>query len=149
MIKQLQQLFAKPLEANSTADEHSVQLAAAAALLVEVMVADEQVEAAEQQAVSKILEKLFALPAADITELFDEARSASRTATSLYQFTRLINDNYRAGERYQLVVNLWRVAYADGHLDKYEEGVIRRVCELIYVSHSDFIRAKHQVRDTL
>ena len=148
MINKLRELLSKPIELNNPTDQHSVQLAAAA-LLVEVMVADEQIDAAEQQTVSEILETLFGLSATDIAELFEEAHRTSQAATSLYQFTRLINDHYRADDRYRLVVNLWRVAYADGHLDKYEEGVIRRICELIYVSHSDFIRAKHQARDEL
>ncbi len=37
---------------------------------------------------------------------------------------------------------MWRVAYADGHLDKYEEHLIRQVAELTYVPHQDYIRAK-------
>ena len=37
--------------------------------------------------------------------------------------------------------------FADGEVDRYEDGVIRRVSELIYVSHSDFIRMKFAARD--
>jgi uncharacterized tellurite resistance protein B-like protein len=37
---------------------------------------------------------------------------------------------------------MWELAYADAELDKYEEYVIRKVADLIYVSHSEFIRAK-------
>ena len=37
---------------------------------------------------------------------------------------------------------LWRVAYADGVIHKYEDAAIRKASELLYVSHSDFIRAK-------
>jgi uncharacterized tellurite resistance protein B-like protein len=34
------------------------------------------------------------------------------------------------------------VAFADGHLDKHEEGIIRRVADLLHILHSDFIRCK-------
>ncbi len=44
---------------------------------------------------------------------------------------------------------MWQIAYADGQLDKYEEYMIRRVTELTYVSHSDFIRAKQQAKRLL
>jgi len=37
---------------------------------------------------------------------------------------------------------MWAVAYANGNLDKYEEHLIRRVAELTYVAHEDYIRAK-------
>ena len=43
--------------------------------------------------------------------------------------------------------SLWRVAYADGDLDKYEERLIRQVADLTHVSHKDFIRLKLAVRD--
>ena len=46
-----------------------------------------------------------------------------------------------------LVENLWRLALADDHLDKYEEQMIRKTADLLYVSHSDFIRTKLRVRD--
>jgi uncharacterized tellurite resistance protein B-like protein len=42
---------------------------------------------------------------------------------------------------------MWRIAFADGEIDRYEDGVIRQVSELIYVSHSDFIRMKIEARD--
>ena len=42
---------------------------------------------------------------------------------------------------------LWRVAYADGCLDPYEEALVRKIADLIYVPHRDFIRTKHRVRD--
>ena len=43
-------------------------------------------------------------------------------------------------ERY-LIEQLWDIAYADGVIDKYEEAAIRKVSELLYVPHSDFIKA--------
>ena len=39
-----------------------------------------------------------------------------------------------------------RVAYADGRIHEYEEYLIRKVSDLIYVTHSDFIQAKIQAR---
>jgi len=41
---------------------------------------------------------------------------------------------------------MWEIAYADNQLDKYEEYVIRKVADLIHVSHSEFIRAKSIVK---
>ena len=43
-----------------------------------------------------------------------------------------------------MVELLWRVAYADGDLDKYEEHLVRRIADLIHVPHSVFIRMKHK-----
>jgi uncharacterized tellurite resistance protein B-like protein len=76
--------------------------------------------------------------------LLDRAGSAREDATSLFEFTRLVNDHYGPDEKRDLVGAMWKVAYADGDLDKYEEHIIRRVAELIYLPHADFIRSKHE-----
>ena len=75
------------------------------------------------------------------------AEAQASQATSLYEFTRLINDEYDYDEKLRLIENMWRIAFSDDELDKYEEHLIRKVSELIYVSHSDFIRLKLKVRE--
>ena len=39
---------------------------------------------------------------------------------------------------------LWHVALADRHLDKYEDYLIGKVSELLYVSRGDVLRLKHE-----
>ena len=34
------------------------------------------------------------------------------------------------------------IAFADGHLDKFEEHVVRKIADLIHISHNDFIQSK-------
>ena len=75
-------------------------------------------------------------------ELIAQAEAHLDEATSLYDFTRVINDHYLPAQKLELVASMWRVAYADGRLDKYEEYLIRQVAELCYVSHQDYIRTK-------
>ena len=41
---------------------------------------------------------------------------------------------------------LWQVALADRGLDKHEDHLVRRIAELLYVSHSDLIRIRNRVR---
>ena len=57
-------------------------------------------------------------------------------------FTREINDSFEYENKCKLIESMWRIAYADGNVDKYEEHIIRKVSSLIYVAHSDFIQAK-------
>ncbi|MDM3870180.1 TerB family tellurite resistance protein [Porticoccus sp. W117] len=146
MIAKLRQLLNSEPSGDQPSSSDGLQVAAAA-LLVEVMVADRDVDSQEQRVIEEVLKTRFALSDSEVKELFAEAQSANREATCLYRFTRQINERYGAAERFQLVVELWRTAYADGQLDKYEEGTIRQICELIHVSHSDFIRAKHLAKD--
>ena len=38
---------------------------------------------------------------------------------------------------------MWDVAFTDSKIDKYEDYTIRKVSELIYVKHKDFISLKN------
>ena len=79
----------------------------------------------------------------------ERARRETDKATSLYPFTGLINQHFSPEQKAQVVEALWRVAYADGTLDKYEEHLVRKVAELIHVSHSTFIRTKLKAKQRL
>ena len=63
--------------------------------------------------------------------------------------TALVNEHFSARDKYDLVYNLWRVAYADGSLDKHEEALIRHIAELIHLPHAGFVQARNQARAAL
>ncbi len=68
---------------------------------------------------------------------------------SLYEFTRLLNEQLSREERIRIVEMLWRVAFVDSVIDKYEEYYIRKIADLLYVSHRDYIKAKHRVSEQI
>ena len=125
------------------ARERACQVAGAA-LLVEMSRADHEVTAVERGMIESALGHVFELDPAATTRLYREAERHADDATSLYEFTRLINDYFELSEKENLVELLWFVAFADGELDKHEEHLVRRVADLIHVSHGTFIRAKHR-----
>ena len=77
------------------------------------------------------------------------AESEVEESVSLHQFTRLVNDNYNPEQKLALIESMWKVAFADGELDKYEDYLIRKVADLIYVSHSEFIRCKLKAQSAM
>jgi len=81
-----------------------------------------------------------------INEIIEDAENTVQENTSLYGYTRLVNDEFNYEDKLMLLRNLWRIAYADGYLDKYEEHLIRKISDLIHVSHSDFINIKLEIR---
>lgn len=122
---------------------------ATAALLIEVARVDHSLDDEEFAAMKAVLAKQFQLSPEQLDELTALAEMEQEQATSLYQFTQLINQECRPTEKFELLKAMWGVAYADGKVDKYEEHLIRKVAELIYVPHSEFIRAKLEARDKL
>ena len=149
MIRAFQRLFESTVAAAAGAPatqerEHGYHVATAA-LLVEMMRADHEVRPAEREAVLRALGAAFDDLSADETrDLLARAEERADNATSLYEFTRFINDRLDHEQKAHIVELLWRVAYADGDLDKYEEHLVRRIADLIHVPHSVFIRMKHR-----
>ena len=141
MISALKSLFEPPADTSEQSLEHQLHLAATA-LLLETARADFTQDAEEQQAMRDALLGTLSVSSAELEEIVDLATTRVDEATSLYQFTRLINDHYTPRQKIDLVSAMWQVAVADGRIDKYEEHLIRKVAELIYVSHADFIRCK-------
>ena len=134
--------------ASPALSDHQKQLAVAA-LLVEVAIADHQFSEVELRNLGLILERKFSLSRDELAELISLAKSETNHATSLHQFTQLINHYCTTEEKFKLMKAMWEMAYADGELDKYEDYIIRKVADLIYVSHSEFIRAKSLVKASL
>lgn len=119
----------------------SIELASAA-LLIELIYADYNKDPAEIDAAKAALKNTFALQETALQELIDLAEQEKQDAVSMYPFTSVINEQFDAREKVQIIAMLWQVAYADGHLDKFEEHYIRKIADLLYVSHKDFIQAK-------
>lgn len=121
---------------------------ACAALLIEVMNSDHELDDREAAAFLAVLKDSLKVSDEDIEELASLAEKQAQQATSLYEFTRLINDNYDYQQKVELIENMWLIAFSDEKLDKYEEHLIRKIADLIYVSHSDFIKSKLTARDS-
>ena len=115
---------------------------AAAVLLIEVAWADHHVAEAELRAMERALESVLRLSEVDARALIDESRTAQRESVGVHRFTRALVDAWSAEQRFELLVQLWRLAYSDAGLDKYEEATIRKIADLLYVDHPRFIAAK-------
>ncbi len=141
MISTLKALFEMPQRESEEARRHRLNIAAAA-MLIETARADFTQDAEEQAAMEALLRSSLGLRDEEVNSLMVAATERVDVSTSLYEFTRVINDNYSAEQKVQLIGAMWSVAYADGDLDKYEEALIRQVAELTYVPHQDYIRCK-------
>ncbi len=141
MIQVIKALFERRSNESDESQQHSVRLAAAA-LLVETARADFAQDAAEMTKLVQLLTTSLQLEQDEVHQLVVAAQERAEEATSLYEFTRVINEHYNAHQKLQLVGAMWLVAYADGDLDKYEEHLIRQVAELTYVPHRDYIQCK-------
>lgn len=143
MLSRLQTFFRDRLDPDNGDDPAHRRNLAAAALLIEVARADFEYDEAEHAAIADVLVGTLELEPREIDEVVELAQEESREATSLHQFTRLVNDTHSLDDKRRLMMALWQVAYADGRIDKYEEQLLRRVAELLHLRHPEFMQAKH------
>jgi len=148
MIQTLKKFLHVPTASSTKADGHDISVAVTA-LMVEVMMMDGRLDDAEHNEIAAMLQQRFALSDTDADKLIDRAAVAADKAHDLYQFTSRIIKEYPLEERTSIVCELWRVAMADGHVDVYEEQLIRKIADLIGVEHRHFIDAKITAREVI
>lgn len=117
---------------------------AVAALLLEIANADHETHADERAAVVHAVAQVCGIDDEAMATLLESAEGAAAESVSFYDFTSVVNEHLGQEKKYELLLMLWRIAYADGRLDHYEEYYIRRLADLLHLSHRDFIRAKHE-----
>ena len=148
MIKKIKDLITK-ISNKEEIEESSNTLQldrACAALLVEIAFADKDFDEREKESLKQSLLKSYAIDIETINEIINDAEKTVEESTSLYEYTRTVNDEFEYPQKLNLLENLWKVAYADETLDKYEEHLLRKISDLIHISHSDYINVKLRVR---
>ena len=136
----LNRLF-RPDQPQQQTNEHDLHRAAAA-LLLEVARTGGPVAQEESQRLIKAVEKHWHLEPQEMDDILSELEDRVDKATDLFEFTRPLRDHWGPEPRVTLIEEMWAMAAADGHADAHEEHLIRRVSDLLYVSHGDYIRAK-------
>ena len=149
MLKSIQNIF-KRKENESAVDSKKSELELTyASLLIEVINSDNKFDDRERDKLLEILSSKLDIHKEELDNFTQLAQKQSEDSTSLYEFTREINDQYDYEEKVSLITDLWGIAYSDGKLDKYEDYVIRKIADLIYVSHADFIKSKLKVKNAI
>jgi uncharacterized tellurite resistance protein B-like protein len=147
LLKSIQNIFRHRNQEVSDSSEIYQRELAYASLLVEVIKSDDKFDDRERVKLFDVLSKKLKIRDDELQNFAELAKQKSDESTSLYEFTREINDKYEYDEKVKLIEDLWRIAYSDGQLDKYEDYVIRKIADLIYVTHSDFIKSKLSVKN--
>lgn len=149
MKKILLQFLTISVEETSSDDvEHALRVATAV-LLIEVMRADFVVEASEREGLCELLRQQFQLTNDELDALLEEAESDADRLVSIQHVTRLLNEHYDHAMKRRVVEMMWQLIYADGEKSHYEEHLIRQVADLLYLSQSEFIQARHLAEEAV
>jgi len=126
------------------ATEHDVRVAACA-LFVEMARIDEKFTEAEMDTILSIVQDRYGLSREHADALVAEADKELDKSVDLWQFARLINENYSPDEKIEIVETLWRMVFVDGKMDRYEHYLMNKLKNLLRLSHDQLIAAKLKV----
>ncbi|MBV7316676.1 TerB family tellurite resistance protein [Shewanella sp. NIFS-20-20] len=149
MISKIKKFLQSHTQAQTPEQQQHHLNIAAASMLCEVIFADEQVSDEEANLLPSLLVSLLGLAEQQAQELSEEAKLSRQNATSLFEFTNEINDKFTLEQKQQLILAMWKLAYADGRLCQYEDQIVRRCADLLYLKHSELIQLRNQARDSL
>ena len=124
--------------------EHDICVATCA-LFVEIARIDEKFTDAEMETILSILKEKYGLPQDHADALIAEAEKELEKSVDLWQFTKLINENYSKEEKIEIIETLWRIVYVDGKMDQYEHYLMNKLQNLLRLTHDQLITAKLKV----
>lgn len=146
MLKKLKAFFDEALSTDGQQEqplEKRLQLATAA-LLLEMVNADYEILEIEKAQLVQSLKAGYSLSDEEIQELIALSEEEHSENHSLYPFTRLINDHYSEQQKREVIRLMWQVALADGHIDKHEMHLMRKISDLLYVDRPVVMEIKNQ-----
>ena len=137
-------LKSDPREMQADDDVNPVEMAAAV-LLIEMARADFEQADLENATIIELLQEYFVMNLEDANELFDEAEEIADNSISLHEFTRTLHETLNDEAKNEIIEMLWRLALVDDSLDRYEDYLVRKIADLLYVSNSNVLRIKHEL----
>ena len=146
MLNRIKNLLA-PSEGQGDSHLERIQVATCV-LLLEMAHSDEEFQDVEKRIIEDVLQDRFQLSSESVAELMTFSQQERQKSFDLHQFAREINDNFSIEEKEEILETLWRIIYADGVLDKYEDHLIRKLTTLLRLSHRQMIDVKLKVKES-
>ncbi|HUG78293.1 MAG TPA: TerB family tellurite resistance protein [Burkholderiales bacterium] len=147
MLKALKRAFATAQSDHALPGHERRQLHLAVAVLLHEAGRADYVESdAESAAAHHALTEILSLDPKHAAELLTHAREKAQQLTSFYAPVSVIKREFSLDERTLLVEHLWRIAFAEGGLDQYEDHYVRKIAHLLYVPNTQCMLARNRAR---
>jgi uncharacterized tellurite resistance protein B-like protein len=145
-IHEIRQFFSSKLSSPGEPHRPDPVAIAACALLLEIAHADEVFAPEERERILRAVREDLGVPAADVEDVVRLAEAERRESVDLYQFTKLVGENFSREQRLRLVEVIWGVVYADGQLTAVENQLARRIAELLGFQHPEVQAVREKVK---
>ena len=143
----LQNLFSNLFQETSSPinEEHDNKIATSV-LFLELAYANFTVTPEEEKNIYVNLQKFFNLPQKEVEEIIQVAQDKRDKRNDIWIFTDQVKQNFSRERKIKIVELLWQLVYADRHMDKYEEALMRKISNLLGLTHGEMIQAKNKAK---
>ena len=152
MFEGLKRIFGAPsgkAGSSKKADAEGDLRIATCALLVETAMADQDLSPEEFQKIVQVLKDRFDLTDEGVHDLIEAAKEEHRKSTDLWSFTNQVNEALTREQKFEVMEMIWKVVYADGTMDKFEDYMTKKLHRLLRIDHPTFIALKLKVKNEL
>ena len=143
MFDKLKSIFDKKIEEKNEQFD-TVQIAIST-LMIQTAVYDGIFDEKEKSEILELIKKYFELTEGQKLSLFKIAMKVNDNSNDMQQFTRVLNTNLSEDEKLNIIEMLWKIIISDGHIDDYENALIRKISGLLYISDRDVGRIKKEL----
>ncbi|SVB15501.1 uncharacterized protein METZ01_LOCUS168355 [marine metagenome] len=143
MFDKLKSIFDKKIEEENEQFD-TVQIAIST-LMIQTAVYDGIFDEKEKSEILELIKKYFELTEDQKLSLFKIAMKVNDNSNDMQQFTRVLNTNLSEDEKLNIIEMLWKIIISDGHIDDYENALIRKISGLLYISDRDVGRIKKEL----
>jgi len=149
MLSGIRRFFDQEMAATESGEGADSGLAlATCALLLEVAESDDEFSADEREAIVGIVRSKFQLDGDQAERLISLAAAERADSTDMYQFTRLVGEQFDRPRKLAVVESLWRVVWSDGVLEAHEDALMHKLGTLLGVSNRELMALKVRARDS-
>ncbi|MBN2322156.1 MAG: TerB family tellurite resistance protein [Spirochaetes bacterium] len=144
MFERLKSVLTQPGASTTGAvvdDTQRIRIATAV-ILLEVANSDDDFSEEERDVVFSILKDNFTLSDEEASDLLAVSAEEREGSIDMWHFANTVNENYSEKEKDKVMESIWRVIYADGRLDKYEDHIVHKLAAILHIPHSKMIEAK-------
>ena len=143
MFNKLKSIFDKKIEEKNEQFD-TIQIAIST-LMIQTAVYDGVFDEQEKSEILELIKKYFNFSEDQKLSLFKIAMKVNDDSNDMQQFTRTLNDNLSEEEKLNIIEMLWRIIISDGHIDDYENTLIRKISGLLYISDRDVGQIKKKL----
>ncbi len=147
MFKKLEDLFNK--ESGEVSGGYNETALAVCIVLLEAARIDGEFSDEEYDGIIDTLSIYFKLSENEAGKLVDLASNVREETLDIFPFTRRINEQFSRSEKIEILEEIWRIIFADGHLDSHEDYLVHKLARLFNLRHSELIDAKLTIKDEL